>query len=110
MEEILRKMNIDRDSLNSMERETLERWSKNLQQSELSLANVKEYISGMIESLEREVAGHEYPKGFTAFLFRKKRMRHLQARLYNYILLRDFLTSPEKARSYIEKHISQMAK
>lgn len=108
MEDLLLRFGIKKEELNSQELATLKNWAESLTKNTLSLTDVKNYLIDMISSLERELTGYEYPKDFTHFFFRKKRMAHLNARLYNYIMLRDFLMAPEKARSYIEKHIKNL--
>lgn len=110
MNELLAKLGLDFNSLNREELETLDRWSKSLAVHQLTLEDIKTYVSGMITSLERELYGNDTPKSFTAFIFRRKRNRSLQARLYNYILLRDFLTAPDRARSYVEKQMKNLSK
>lgn len=106
MEDILQKFKIDRNTLSSDELEVLDRWAKALQTTQLSVVDVKSYINSMIETLERELHGHETPPmTFANLFFRKRRERHMSARLQNYILLRDFLTAPERARSYVEKQL-----
>lgn len=109
-DELLQKYGLTRDTLNSMEKETLERWAQSLATDKIGVKEVQEYINQMITGVERELAGHDVPVGFTAWLFRGKRLRHLNARLYNYIMLRDFLTAPDKARSFVEKHITNLKK
>ena len=106
MEEILRKFNIDRESLNSVEMETLEKWSKALSQNVLHVHDIKNYIDTMITSLERDLFSDEAPMTFANLFFRKSRKRNQEARLKNYVLLRDFLTAPERARSIVEKQLS----
>ena len=106
MEEILRKFNIDRDSLNAVEMETLEKWSQALSQNILHVADVKTYIDAMIQSLEKELFNDEAPMTFANLFFRKSRKRNKEARLHNYVLLRDFLTAPERARSFVEKQLN----
>lgn len=108
MEELLLRFGIKKEELNAQELVTLKNWAESLQKNTLSLTDVQNYIVDMISSVERELTGYEYPKDFSSFLFKKRRMRHLQARLYNYIMLRDFLMAPQKARSYIEKHIKNL--
>ena len=110
MEELFVKFGIKREDMNAQELETLERWAQSLSQSQVTIPDLKNYLNEMITALERELTGHDYPKGFVELLFRKKRLRHLKARLHNYILLRDFLVAPEKARSYVEKHLSNLKK
>lgn len=109
-EELLKKSGLTRDTLNYMERETLERWATQMSGQTVGIREVQEYISSMISGVERELAGYETPASFTAWLFRGKRTRYLKARLYNYIMLRDFLTAPDKARSFVEKHITNLKK
>lgn len=109
MEDLLRKFNLTRDDLTPQEQETLQQWSDMLSQKQLKLEDVKKYVNGMIESIEREMTGYESPNALVNLVFSKRRDRHLRARLRNYLLLRDFLTSPEKARSYVEKSLSGLA-
>lgn len=108
MEELLLKYGIKKEELNAQELSTLKNWAEALQKNTISLVDVKTYLTDMIQSVERELVGYEYPKSFSGFLFRRKRMRHMEARLYNYIMLRDFIVAPEKARSFIEKHINNL--
>lgn len=110
MDELLIKLGLDRDSLNHEEIETLDRWAKALSVNQITPVDVKNYVNDMISALERDLFSHDTPKSFVAFIFRKKRNRFQEARLYNYILLRDFLTAPDKARSYVEKHINNLKK
>lgn len=106
MDELLQKFNIDRKTLNADELATLDKWAKALSTQQLSVADVKAYLATMIEALERELTGHENPPmTFANLVFRGRRERHLKARLQNYVMLRDFLTAPERARSYVEKQL-----
>jgi len=109
MKEILAKFGIKQEDLNASELETLKKWSETISKKQISILDVKSYLDDMIEVLERELFGYETPKSFVELLFRGKRYRHLQARLQNYILLRDVLVAPEKARKFIEKQISNIA-
>lgn len=106
MDEILQKFNIDRKTLTTDEVETLDKWAKALSTQQMSLADIKGYLGTMIESIERELTGFENPPNtFANLFFRGRRERHLKARLQNYVLLRDFITSPERARQYVEKQL-----
>ena len=107
-DELLEKAGITREKMNAEERETLERWAKQLSVKQLTPIEVKEYIDQMIKAVEKELAGYETPESFVAYLFRGKRMIYVKARLYNYLMLRDFLTAPEKARALVEKHITNL--
>ncbi len=106
MDELLQKFKIDRKTLTVDELATLDKWAKALSTTQLNVADVKQYLASMIESIERELTGHENPPmTFANLVFRGRRERHLKARLENYVLLRDFLTAPERARSYVEKQL-----
>lgn len=106
MDELLQKFKIDRKTLTTDELETLDKWAKALSTQQLSLVDVKGYLGSMIETIERELTGHENPPmTFANLFFRSRRERHLKARLENYVMLRDFLTAPERARSYVEKQL-----
>lgn len=110
MDEILQKFKIDRKTLTADEVETLDRWSKALSTKQLSLADIKVYLDTMIESIERELTGFENPPiTFANLFFRGRRERHLKARLQNYVLLRDFITAPEKARKYVETQLGSFS-
>lgn len=108
MDKILENFNIDRDTMNAEELRVLDEWAEKLRVTEISLTDVKRYIDSMINVTSRELAGEDYPKSFSHYFFRKRRERNLRARLYNYILLKDFLTAPDKARSYVEKHLKNL--
>lgn len=111
MDELLKKFNIDRNTLTTAEIETLDKWAKALSVGQLSVSDVKEYIAHMIESVERELTGFENPPlTFASLFFRSRREAHLKARLHNYVLLREFLTAPERARSYVEKQLGGFTK
>lgn len=107
-DELLKKYNVTRESLTDEERSTLESWSKRMSIERVGIPEVQKYLDQMITSMERELTGHDVPVSFTAWLFRGKRLRHLNARLYNYIMLRDFISAPDKARAFVEKHITNI--
>jgi len=107
LEELLQKYGVDRNTLTAAESEVLDKWAKMLAIKQLTLSDIENHVNAMIESLERELTGHENPPvTFANLVFRGRRERHLKARLQNYIMLRDFVTSPERARQYIEKQLS----
>jgi len=108
MESFLQKLGIKREDLNIAEKETLNKWLEALSKNQISVKEIQEYINEMISALEREAFGYDKPKGIAEYLFRSTRKKHLEARLQNYVMLRDFLTAPEKARSYVEKSLSNV--
>jgi hypothetical protein len=105
-EELLAKFNIKKDNLTQDERTTLQKWAEMVSQKQITPLEVKGYIEAMIPSLERELAGYDNPPmSFANLIFRGRRERHIKARLQNYLMLRDFLTAPDRARSYVEKQL-----
>lgn len=105
--EILAKYGLDKSKLNAEELATLSNWASALSQNRLTLADVLTHIEGMTEAVERELA--DPPKSITDWLFRKKRQAHLIARLQNYLMLRDFITKPERARKFMEASLKRVA-
>jgi len=109
MDELLQKFNINRSTLSRDEIETLNKWASALDKKQLTISDTKEYIDAMIKAIELELTGNETPPTtFANLVFRNRRERHMKARLQNYVLLRDFLTAPERARSYVEKQLASL--
>lgn len=104
---ILARTGLKRETLIKEERETLERWAKQMSTQSVGISEVREHINRMIMALEVELTGYDTPANFTAWLFRKKRLTHVRARLFNYIMLRDFMTAPDRAKEFVQKHIEQ---
>jgi hypothetical protein len=98
LDEILKRYNLKLEDLNAQERETLLTWAQKLQTKALTLEDVRDYVSRMAESIEREF-DYDTPK---------EKDLMLKARLKNYILLRDFLLSPERARKIIEEALKNI--
>lgn len=109
MHDLLKKFNLKYEDLTPDEINTLNKWQQQLVSKQISLNDIKDHLNVMIEVLERELHGYDTPKGFTDFLFRHKRNRNLEARLVNYLMLRDFVTAPDKAKAYIEKQLAQLS-
>ncbi len=101
IDELLTKVGLKYEDLNSSEKETLNVWMEALQKGQLSVEKIKEYISAMREAVENEVAKSDL--GSKQDLF-------LKARLRNYLLLESFLSTPAKAKEQIENAISSMTK
>lgn len=110
MNEILKKFGLNYEDLNAVEKQTLEDMSKRFSVAELTLEDVKQAIASMIESLEKELVGYDTPATLPAIFFRKKRRMHIEARLHNLLLLRDFMLSPEKARKVVEDMLKNVKK
>ena len=97
IDEILNKFNLKYSDLNTQERETLNNWLKALSKKELTLIKVREYLATMRTSVEKELTdiGHD-----------SKQDIFLKARLRNYMLLEDFLNTPEKAKEAMERALA----
>lgn len=108
IEQYLEKHGLKRDQLTSEEVETLQNWVKLVQKNELKLSDVREYLNSMISQLEKEIANYEIEESWIQMLFRGRRMKYIRARLYNYLMLRDFLTAPERAKKYIERQLESI--
>lgn len=108
LDQLLEKIGLKRDDLTSDEVTTLTQWATQLETRQMNIHDVESYIASMITSVEREL--FERPQTIVDILFRKKRHAHLMARLNNYMLLRDMLSSPAKARAKIEEQISRFKK
>lgn len=106
LEELLAQFGLRREQLNPEEIATLSNWAATIP-NKLTLADVTVQLNALIEACERELA--EPPKDITAWLYRKRRQAHLIARLQNYLMLRDFITKPERARKFVEEQLKRLA-
>lgn len=104
-EELLIRFGLTREKLTPDELHTLDSWAKSLSVQKITVADVEEFVRTMIDTLERELVGYETPASFVAYLFRRSRRRHVEARLENLLMLRDFLTQPARAMKFVEKRM-----
>lgn len=100
IDELLQKIGLKYEDLNSAERETLNTWLEALNKSQLSLEGIKTYISSMREAVEQELTKTDH---------NSKQDLFLKARLRNYMLLEAFLSTPEKARKAVDRAIAGIA-
>lgn len=100
LDEMLKKYGLKYEDLSSQERATAHQWVSSLQQGQLSLEKVREYLQTMRSQVEEELTktGHD-----------SKQDLFLKARLRNYMLLESFLISPEKAKERLEATIASIA-
>jgi hypothetical protein len=98
IEEILKKFQIKFDDLNAAETETLKLWLESLSKNELSVAKIKDYIRSMLSAVEKELSENSD----------KNKDIYLKARMRNYLLLVDFLESPEKAKKMLENTLKNL--
>lgn len=100
LDELLRKFNLKFDDLSAGERETLFTWVNALQQGQITIEKIKEYLVAMRTSVEQELTTVEHNNKQDIFL---------KARLRNYLLLEAFLASPEKAKAQMERAVAGIA-
>ena len=96
-DELLEKYNLKYDDLSSEERETIHSWISRLQEGQVSIEKIKEYIWGMKSTVENELTGVSHNCKQDIFL---------KARLRNYMLLEALLSTPEKAKAQLERMVS----
>jgi len=99
IDDLLAKLNLKYEDLNSAEKETLNNWLDLLSSKKLSLDEVKVYIRQMIYNVEQELTKVDH---------NSKQDLFLKARLRNYILLEAFLESPDKAKKALENMLSRI--
>jgi hypothetical protein len=98
---VLKQYDLKYEDLNAVERETFHKMLSSMQESTLTVANLKDYIVSMKESVEHEL---------TKFDLGSKQDLFLKARLRNYMLLEAFLTTPEKAKKALHESLSRLKK
>lgn len=101
---ILDKFGLKQEQLSQDEKTTLENWVSAIQQNEITVDKVREFVEALIDSVEKEITEYN-PKSITEYLFLKKRQSNLHARLRCYLMLRDFLSTPARAQKALEKAI-----
>lgn len=113
MDELLQSLGLNKDGLryedmNKDERATYMKWLTRLEEKQLTLSDVLSYIQQARNSVEAELV--DTPETERSWLFFQRPNRKailLRARLRNYMLLENMLTSPERARQAIEKALRQ---
>lgn len=108
LDQLLEKVGLKKDDLSTEETATLVQWAQALETRQMNIHDVEAYVNSMISGVEREL--FDKPQTIVDLLFRKRRHAHLIARLNNYMLLRDLLSSPAKVRAKIEEQIGRFKK
>jgi hypothetical protein len=108
LSQLLEQHGLEFKDLNSQERETLEKWSKAWQRQEITPEKIAEMLAMLIEGVQKELADVKESTSFFSWLFNRKKDIFLKARLKNYLMLRDFVTGPEKARKFIEENLKNI--
>lgn len=108
LNQLLSKYNLKYEDLNPAERETLNNWMSTLSSRQLSVQDIKDYVAQLISAVEREMAEIKETTSLWTFLFGWKKDFYAKARLKNYLMLQDFLTSSDRAQKYIEQSIKNI--
>lgn len=87
------------EDLNQAERETAMGWVSSMAEKEITLDDIKNFVIGMRQSVDNELAIDSLTKN---------RDLYLKARLKNLIMLEAFLTSPEKAKKALELYLKKI--
>ena len=96
----LKRYGLAEEDLNASERETYYNMLHSLQQSELTIEKIREYIGSLRDAVENELT--KYDLG-------PKQDIYLKARLRNYMLLESFLQGPVKAKKKLEETLKRVA-
>lgn len=97
--QILKENRIKYEDLTTAEKMELEKWEEAFQAGAVTVEKIKEYISLMIGGVENELAVYELPK---------EKDLLLKARLRNYLLLKAFVTAPDKAQKALQEAIKNL--
>lgn len=98
---LLEKFNLKYEDLSAEERDTFNGMLSALDEKNLTIEKIKDYIASMKFSVEQEL---------TKIGYNSKQDLFLKARLKNYMLLSAFLESPAKARAALEQALSNIKK
>lgn len=106
--ELLEKYNLKYEDLNTAEKQYLEDLEKNFTVKELTVADIQRFINGSIDALTNELVSYNVPDNFVKYFFTKKRRIHVEARLKNLMMMRDFISSPAKAKETVERMLKTL--
>lgn len=113
LDKLLEERGLTFDQLQGEERTMYFRWMEQLSVKELTIDDVKTYVSGLRKIIEKELATSDLTAyGIFGFLFtwRKNKDLFLKARLKNIMLLEDMLVGPEQAKKSLEEYIKSLPK
>ena len=104
------KLGLKIENLNAVEKETYYKMLEVVQKSQLNPDKLKEYIVSMREAVQRELINE--PEFNYIFIFKVANRKQilLKARLQNYLLLENFLVSPQKAQQALEEMIANIGR
>jgi len=109
IEILLDKFQLKQNQLSPEEKITLENWVAAINQNEITVDRIKIFINGLVENVEKEMTEYS-PKTIIDLLFMKRRKQQLDARLRCYLMLREFLSTPERAKQAMERAIQNIKK
>lgn len=109
-DQILEKLGIKYEELNDVERETLNSWVQSIDSNQITIEKIREYIELMKAGVETQLI--DEPEFNYIFIFKVPNRKQilLKARLRNYLLLEQFLLTPEKAKQNIERMLANIRK
>lgn len=120
MDKILEPFGLTFDELTEDEQKTYTQWLGNLKKNEVTLDDVKSYITSLRESVETEITAMQETSGsWLSFLpmlipligivrkwYADQKKVYLEARLRNLILIEAFVYRQERAEHALEKLIA----
>lgn len=123
IDDLLKKKGLTFDELTPEERETLYSWVAAIDKNQITIVDVRNYVLKMRDSVaqaltELDEVPHTWLGLISLFIpfigivrkwYLDQRKLALEARLRNYILLEQMLSTPDRARAAVEKQIQQMA-
>lgn len=120
MDQILEKFGLKYEDLNAEERNTLKLWIDGINKSQITIGTVKEYVTRMREAVAKELGTiKETPQTWQGILgmfipfvgllrkwYSDQHELMLKARLKNYIMLEELLSTPDRANKMLESVLS----
>lgn len=110
LNQLLERVGLQYEDLNSAEKDTLKQWLEVLSKRQLTIEELKLYLRQLIEAVEKQLTDLSETTSFFSFLSNRKKDIYLKARLRNYLIISDFLNSPERAQKYIEQQLTNIKK
>jgi len=100
IDDILTKVGLKYEDLKPAEKETLYGWVEALKTKEMSVQDIREYVSSLKYNIESELTKPDNSPTDDIFL---------KARLRNIMLLEAFLSSHDRAKSALEKQLKALS-
>jgi len=98
---LLEKLGITFDQLSAEEKKTYEEWNQVFSQPEVTIEDLKKFLSSYIDRLEYDQTSYDNSKDKDLYL---------KAAIRNAKMMLAFITGPEKRKEWLEKHIEQRIK